>query len=286
MEIPGYTIRKQIGVGGCGEIFYAISDSTNEPVAIKVEPRILFVYSPLTNEKDIYKALEGGKGIPRIISFVRHDFYNAMVMELLGPSLLHWFEYCNNRFSLKTVLMLADEMLTQLEYIHQKKIIHRDIKPSNFVMGIAGRRNELYLIDYGLAINWSNPKRGMPGPAGTNTFMSINSHRWMKQSQRDDLESMGYMLLLFLRGSLPWHDIIQTNENVLQKKQSTSIEELCSGYPNEFKQYLTYCRGLGFEETPNYEKLRLSFSNLFRERNYKYDKVYDWIEREQVSEVD
>uniref|UniRef100_A0A182LTF7 non-specific serine/threonine protein kinase n=1 Tax=Anopheles culicifacies TaxID=139723 RepID=A0A182LTF7_9DIPT len=290
MDIKGYTVEKIIGFGGCGRVYHGICKRTKKPVAIKVELPILPI-SSLSNEFQIYAALAGGSGIPEVYSFDERGHSDVLVMELLGPSLQDKFHYCNNRFSLKTVLLLADQMLARLEYIHQKNIIHRDIKPSNFVMGLAERQRDVYLIDFGLAMNCSsNGYQFTPPCVGTETFMSINAHKEAKQGRRDDLESLGYVMLYFLRGSLPWHGkfdrYMDSSVRVMEKKLSTSIEELCDGFPVEFDRYLTYCRGLGLEEIPCYEKLRHSFSQLYHQLNYEDDNLYDWVALEELGDVD
>jgi hypothetical protein len=100
--------------------------------------------------------------------------------------------------------------------------------------------------------------------------------------RRDDLESIGYVALYFLRGMLPWQSLKANNkkdkyERIKEKKLTTSIETLCKGYPNEFMKYLMYVRNLKFEEKPDYNFLRNMFKDLFQKSGYKYDYQYDWV---------
>lgn len=118
---------------------------------------------------------------------------------------------------------------------------------------------------------------------GTARYASINTHFGIEQSRRDDLESLGYVFLYFLRGSLPWQGLNAKGRNekynlIAEKKVFTSIEELCEGLPEEFGKYLNYCRSLKFEEMPDYTYLRKQFRDLFNRLGYKYDFKWDWLE--------
>lgn len=211
-----------------------------------------------------------------------------MVMDLLGPSLEDLFNFCTRQFTIKTVLMLADQMLARLEFLHTKCFIHRDIKPDNFLMGIGRHCNKLYMIDFGLAKKFRDMRsrqhivyREDKNLTGTARYASINAHLGIEQSRRDDLESMGYVLMYFNRGCLPWQGLKaitkkQKYERISEKKMSTPVEVLCKGYPAEFAMYLNYTRGMTFDETPDYMYLRQLFRILFRTMGYQYDYTFDW----------
>lgn len=265
-----YRLGRKIGSGSFGDIYLGTTINTGEEVAIKLEC-IRTKHPQLHIESKFYKTMQGGIGIPRIIWCGSEGDYNVMVMELLGPSLEDLFNFCSRRFSLKTVLLLADQMISRIDYIHSRDFIHRDIKPDNFLMGIGRHCNKLFLIDFGLAKKFRDPHtrhhivyREDKNLTGTARYASINAHLGIEQSRRDDMESLGYVMMYFNRGVLPWQGMKantkqQKYEKISEKKMSTPIEVLCKGSPAEFSMYLNYCRSLRFEEQPDYMYLRQLF---------------------------
>lgn len=236
----------------------------------------------------MYKTLAGGTGIPFIRWFGSQNEYNALVMDLLGPSLEDLFNFCERRFSYKTVVLLADQLITRLEYLHAKSFIHRDVKPDNFLMGIGRRGNQVNIIDFGLAKRFRDPRTHLHIPyrenknlTGTARYASINTHLGVEQSRRDDLESLAYVLIYFMRGQLPWQGLKavtkkQKYDRIMEKKMTTSTDTLTKGLPNEFAIFLSYSRSLRFEDRPDYIYLRRLMKDFFIRSNYRYDYVFDW----------
>ena len=246
-------------------------------------------HQQLEYEARIYKSLAGGVGIPLVRWFGVECDYNVMVLDLLGSSLEDLFTFCSRKFSLKTILLLADQLISRIEYIHAKSFVHRDIKPGNIHMGIGRRANQVSIIDFGLAKRYRDPKTHshMPyredrGLTGTARYASINTHLGIEPSRRDDMESLGYVLLYFCRGSLPWQGLTATDkkqkyDQIKEVKTATPIEELCRGFPEEFAIYLNYIRSLRFDDKPDYHYLRKVFRDLLVREGFQYDYMFDWV---------
>lgn len=269
-------------------------------MAIKIEP-VMSRNPQLAYEAKAYNYLQDGIAVPRVYYFGKEKTYNVMVMDLLGPSLEVLLRYQMGTFSLKTVCMLAQEMLLRLEYIHSQSFLHRDIKPDNFVIGMDKMASMVYLIDLGLCKRYRYPNsnthiqftflfrlisryREDKNLTGTPRYASIANHLGIEQSRRDDLESLGYVLIYFLLGKLPWQGLRADNKKekyrrILESKVSVTIPELCAGLPEEFQDYLVYCRGLRFDESPDYVYLRGLFSGLMESKGFVNDGVFDWMVR-------
>jgi len=290
-KFQNYTLIEKLGEGSFGMIYKA--ESQSELVAFKFEkPRPNHI-SLLEIEYTIMKNL-AGKGIPKVYKYTPGSDYSIMILELLGKSLENLMKSTENKkFSIKTVAMLGKEMVTLLERIHNKDIIHRDIKPDNFATGYTSQK-ELYILDFGLAKKYRSSKTLKHNTfvknkklTGTARYASINALNGYEQSRRDDLEAVGYVLLYFLRGNLPWQGMLVRNKEeryskILEKKRMTTPEELCQGFPKEFSTYIDYTRNLGFEEEPKYDYLKNLFDNVIKDLGEECDYRYDWIEQNAV----
>uniref|UniRef100_A0A2N9FGP0 non-specific serine/threonine protein kinase n=1 Tax=Fagus sylvatica TaxID=28930 RepID=A0A2N9FGP0_FAGSY len=275
-----FKLGRKIGSGSFGEIYLATHIDTFENVAVKIENRKT-KHPQLLYEAKLYNILQGGSGVANMKWCGVDGEDNVLIIDLLGPSLEDLFVYCGRKFSLKTVLMLADHMITRIEYVHSKGFLHRDIKPDNFLMGLGRKANTVYIIDFGLAKRFRDPTTNRHIPyrenknlTGTARYASCNTHLGIEQSRRDDLESLGYVLLYFLRGSLPWQGLKaatkkQKYDKICEKKLSTRIEVLCKSHPVEFASYFHYCHSLTFDQRPDYGFLKRLFRDLFTREGVK-----------------
>ncbi|KAF9960825.1 casein kinase I [Mortierella alpina] len=285
-----YRVGKKIGEGSFGIIYEGINLLNSQQVAIKFEPRKSDA-PQLRDEYRTYKILAGSTGIPNAFYFGQEGLHNILCIDLLGPSLEDLFDMCGRKFTIKTVVMVAKQMLCRIQTIHEKNLIYRDIKPDNFLVGRPHTKhaNLVHVVDFGMAKQYRDPKTKQHIPyrerkslSGTARYMSINTHLGREQSRRDDLEAMGHVFMYFLRGGLPWQGLKaatnkQKYEKIGEKKQSTPIKELCEGFPEEFGIYLNYVRKLSFEETPDYDFLRDLFTKALKSMNEVEDGIYDWM---------
>ena len=290
-----FRLGRKIGSGNFGELRLGKNLDTGEHVAIKLER--MHVRAPqLHLEYKFYKLLGQTEGVPRVYYFCPFGQYNALVLELLGPSLEDLFEISNRRFTAKTVTLIALQLISRIEYVHSCRLIFRDIKPENFLIGrpSTSKVNMLNIIDLGLAKEYRDisgkhiPYREHKNLTGTARYMSINTHMGREQSRRDDLEALGHMFMYFLRGSLPWQGLRATTlkeryQKIGEKKKTTPIEILCQGFPDEFTKYLEYVRRLDFYEDPDYTYLRGLFVILSDKKKWRRDSVFDWTGKETLT---
>jgi len=245
-----YLILNKIGSGSFGSIYKGQNIRTKEYVAIKVE-KISDNLKLLKNESIIYHYLNGCNGVPTVKWFGKDDNYYYMVINLLGISLQDLKnKIC--RFPLTLVLKIVIKIITLLNTIHEKGLVHRDIKPDNFLFE-QNKLSNLHLIDFCFCNSYLDNGihvsiKDTHNIIGSFNYASIMSHKRFNLSRRDDLESLGYMLLYFISDKLPWNDETDETEIIKKKLEILNNEK----YPKILLDFLTYSRSLKYEEKPNY----------------------------------
>ena len=308
-----FQIVKQIGAGSCGHVELAKNIINGLDVILKHENFWIEIVTPksvLFREKKMYDKLHNGPmidenyflgspmpeiRIPKVYSLMHDGDHYILEMELLGDDLGKLFKLCNKKFSLKTVLMLADQMLTIIQWIHSKGIVHRDLQPSNFAMGLSENSKYVYLMDFGIAKKYVKGKDHVKFDdgadfCGNRRFASRSALCGFRQTRRDDLESLGYILVYFLKGTLPWlyledpkyWEAKKDAKEVFERewfdaKYDLLIEDLCEGLPEQFQTFFHYCQELHFKDTPDYNYLRSLFSDIFQKSQFTFDYEYDFL---------
>ncbi|KEP65598.1 UNVERIFIED_CONTAM: casein kinase I [Hammondia hammondi] len=280
-----YRVGRKIGSGSFGSLYDGVDVRDGREVAIKLElastkhPQLIY-------EAKIIRLLQGGVGVPVCYHYGDEGEWHVMVIDRLGHSLEDLFNLCKRNFSVETVLHLGIQMLDRIEYIHKHHCIHRDIKPDNFLVGRGENANVVYLIDFGLAKKFRDHtgrhivyKEGK-NLTGTARYASLATHLGIEQARRDDLEGLGYVLIYFLRGSLPWQGLKATSKRdkyskITHTKMNVDINALCEGLPSCFSEFLSYCRALQFTDAPNCRYLRRLLTDALAERRSR-KFAFDW----------
>lgn len=272
-----YYLLSKLGTGSFADVYVAYRMSDRKCVAVKIEKRYDFDVahnsihqhkSKLMFEYDVYNDLHSNHHyyfIPKIYDFIQTTEYNMMVLQLFGKSLSDMYDKCNKTFQLPTIFAISIQLIMLIEKLHTSGYLHRDIKPNNFLLGTK-RKDKIFITDFGLSKKYIKNgehikyKEGTVF-VGTARYSGINVHDGIETSRRDDLESIGYMLIFFMKGTLPWqglgrdkprNDMIKVIGDV---KKSTSVMTLCAGLPPCFSEFMLYCRNLKFDETPSYKVL-------------------------------
>ena len=273
-----FRLMKKLGKGSFGVAYQSLDILTNKTIAIKLERKRedhrQRSVSVNTREIIILEKLENCHRVPKLIWHGQYKQYRVMALELQGMNLCDLYEGCARIFSLKTVIYILIECILCMQDIHSKGIVHRDIKPQNFIISRNPNSNKIYVIDFGLS-SWYINSIGEHisyndecSPVGTARYASLNNHRGIHQTRRDDLESIGYMIVFFLKKELPWQGLrepgrVKKWKKIQQKKASTTNHSLTAGLPMEFCYYLDNVKKLKYNEKPEYSKLCRVFKKLY-----------------------
>ena len=290
-----YVLSDRLGSGHFGEVFSGVNSATGDPVAVKVEPED--ISKPrLPREARVYQEL-GARAAPRLRWFGRAHGYLALVMDRLGASVRSAHRSSGMRMSVSAVRQVGLQALDRLEVLHTAGWLHLDVKPANLLLPAGSTADgaaeltaggagpiSIHLVDYGLARRWRELETGAHTPAarrrgvvGTGRFASLSNHLGEPLGRRDDLEALGLTLAFLRTGRLPWSSPEAPTKAerfalMLESKQRTSVEELGSGLPPSFTEFMHVTRGLSYDELPDYRRLRRLLGALGESREAKLDR--------------
>ena len=296
--------NKELGKGSFGKVYLAQDLRTNTLYAAKTELKSS-KKSILEIESNVIRYVNQKLDMTPVI---KNYWYgsdrktNYLIIDLLGPTLETLLKRSGGHFTLKTTLMITEQMINRIKYYHDRNIIHRDIKPDNFLLEVSSPRRDFYLIDFGLSKKYrsSTTKQHIPYAEdrlhiGTARFMSVNAHSHKEQSRRDDMYSIGYIIVYMLKGRLPWQGINERNKKmrynrIHQLKDVTTNQELVDGIgckkcihrevdcPGKqwVLNYFNYLDTLKFASEINYNFLLDGLITCMEEHGYSYDYEWDW----------
>lgn len=282
-----WIIDRLLGSGAFGRVYKGRDLDYNQPLAFKMAKHN---DAALKSEADAYKSIEDvsrPSGIPKCYKFFQYEGFDCLVLQLLSKkNVRDLFIDCGGRLSRKDILMLGFQMVSALRSLHISNTLHCDLKPANMVPGINDDRHDVYLVDYGLCsfvfdrTGQHVQRTGGWHIPGNIKYASLRSHYGTRWSRRDDMESLGFVLLDLTRRGLPWSSIRGTGPidrfRVLRRKNSVGIAELCQDLPMMVR-YMRYVRGLKFEEEPDYTYLRALFSEGLVRMGISFDdRAFDW----------
>ena len=281
-----FKLIEKIGEGSFGSVYSAQSIYSHKLYAVKLE---LMKDSNILEDEALFMSYINCRRIPKVKLFGYSAPYMVLVMELLGHSLdMILNSLPDKKMSIRCVCNIACQMISIFEYIHNHDIIHRDVKPGNINIGIGDNSKFLFLIDFGLCKKYrsSSTKNHYPFEKGKDLignarYSSLNALEGGTQSRRDDLESLGYVLIYLCLGRLPWQGKISNSKEdkyykIREIKKNITPSELCKSLPPQFEEYIKYVRNLRYEENPDYFYLKNLFITVLKNNNWELDYYYDW----------
>ena len=248
-----YEVLEKLSEGSFGQVFKGKHVRTGELVAIKIERKTDETGSSLKNEAKIYQYLSKEPGFLNLKWFGSNTDFTYIVTDLLVCSLSTLIKN-KGPLPFKNILQIGIQMLKRIETLHGKYLLHRDIKPDNFMLG---SNKQLYLIDYGLCKRYDHAGQHIEETCkqnksivGSINFVSLNVHKGIEPSRRDDVESCIYVIMyLLLNGELPWLKEKDIKNIVYLKEQLTNGEPFIKPF---IKDMLINARQLAFLSEPDY----------------------------------
>ena len=286
-----YLIKYLISKSTFSEVYFGTNILNGKNYALKIG----------TNQEDNYILKKEsyvllnlkGPGIPSVISYGISGKYNILVENLLGKSIKDiWLEK-NKKFNLKDTCIFAIQAISLLEYVHSKNYLHRDIKPANFLIGNPDN-SQIYLIDFGNASKFRSSRTGKhiknikcSSVFGSLLFLSKNAYKGNVQTRKDDLESLGLVIIYLYMGSLPWSeikgtDIYQSWDKIVAIRNIVSNEDICMGMPPEMETYMNYINNLKYDERPDYEYLIQLFLNILKKIGGSNEQLFSWADKKKI----
>ena len=282
-----YKPIKEIGTGTFGKVYSTIRLEDKSVFAMKTEKRN--TYNNILETEAYYLLMLKGLGIPELISYGKNLKYNILIETLLDKSLFDLFLKPKKLCNISDLCLIALQLIDRLEFIHSKDIIYRDVKPENFMIGI-NDPNVIYIIDYGLCKKYRSSKTGkhiqpkyIKKFIGTLKYASINVIKGKESSRRDDLISLGFVLIHLYKRNLPWNTMFQNLDrigylNLLHSKETFDDGKLFHHLPEEMVDFLKYVNNLRFEQDPNYSFMKGCFQNILTRLNFNKNNInFSWI---------
>lgn len=276
--IKRYSIEEKLGNGSFGRVYRALDTKTGIRYAVKVE-KVYDKRNTMKRELEVYAHIDGAiKCIPRIIAYGKGSshrdekgalyYHQYMIMELLGRSLTSLKDKLGGKVPWRQMSRIAMQTITLTQQLHSQGFVHRDIKPDNFVLGIGEKKGIVYMLDFGLSRRWedlidkytqNDESSSSSSIVGTARYMSINVHQGKVYGWRDDMESLGYVFIYLLTGSLPWQGQRAATKRLQMKRiyqlKEKSKETLCKNLPSAMGKYMEYCWNLDLGTQPDYRYL-------------------------------
>ena len=295
-----YEIIKLIKENDLLKIYLAKKILTNELIIIKLEKiRKNYGKNIIRKKKGILETelyflniIKSEQGFPYIKEIKYYDFFNIIsVQNFLGEKLIDIFEKKYRYFNIKDITMIAIQILERIKLIHSKNIIHSNINPNNIYIDFSHFKNIIFLSGFSHAIKYGNNINKIYYEKDDLIFSSINKMQNIKLNKKDDLESLGYILIFLLKGELPWELIFyDKNKNYEEKKRKILILKkhymdinnniLLSdkNIPEEFILFINYIKEIKSNEEIDYNYCFNLFYTIFQKNNIINDGIFSWYQ--------